>query len=189
MPSPATRAERRRHLFRLGYSTRPTLARLWLPIAFGAALAYASDVAVVVDVSGTMGRYGKWQPDVLTAPNPPRRSGPRQRTRRSAQMPSMMVWRRRSILHSTTSTQHLNPSAGDDAHMPGPGLIRLREEANKRFKIRRRGRMDTKQNQPGRIERGLGPQCKLPEIFVEGQDQARFQFGQSVPARDGLWRK
>ncbi len=43
----------------------PTLVRLWLPIAFGAALVYASDVAVVVDVSGTMGRYGKWQPDVL----------------------------------------------------------------------------------------------------------------------------
>ncbi|HEY3738226.1 MAG TPA: hypothetical protein VGL53_00205 [Bryobacteraceae bacterium] len=43
----------------------PTLARIWLPIAFGAALAYASDVAVVVDVSGTMGRYGKWQPDAL----------------------------------------------------------------------------------------------------------------------------
>ena len=45
----------------------PTLARLWLPLAFGtaAALVHASDVAVVVDVSGTMGRYGKWQPDVL----------------------------------------------------------------------------------------------------------------------------
>lgn len=43
----------------------PTLARLWLPIAFGAALLHASDVTVVVDVSGTMGRYGKWQPDVL----------------------------------------------------------------------------------------------------------------------------
>ena len=43
----------------------PTLARLWLPIVFGAALVHASDIAVVVDVSGTMGRYGKWQPEVL----------------------------------------------------------------------------------------------------------------------------
>lgn len=43
----------------------PTLARFWLPIVYGAALVHASDVAVVVDVSGTMGRYGKWQPDVL----------------------------------------------------------------------------------------------------------------------------
>ena len=43
----------------------PTLARLWLPIVVGAALVQASDVAVVVDVSGTMGRYGKWQPEVL----------------------------------------------------------------------------------------------------------------------------
>ena len=43
----------------------PTFVRLWLPIAFGATLVYASDVAVVVDVSGTMGRYGKWQPEAL----------------------------------------------------------------------------------------------------------------------------
>ena len=43
----------------------PTLARLWLPIAFGTALLHASDITVVVDVSGTMGRYGKWQPEVL----------------------------------------------------------------------------------------------------------------------------
>ena len=72
----------------------------------------------------------------------------------------------------------MDPVGGNDADVPGPGLVRLQECADERFDILGNRRINPKQDHARLFERNPALNGNLPEVLVQRQHDTAFGFGQ-----------
>jgi hypothetical protein len=78
----------------------------------------------------------------------------------------------------SSSREHLNSVDGHDADVTGEGPIRLDKRSDNRTEILRSCGVNPEQNDAGLCQRDPTLNCDLPEVLIERQNDACFEFGQ-----------